>query len=211
MIGVTPPSFFGVEVGSRYDLAIPLCADRLLAEDKKGRIPVPSAWWLSMMGRLKPGWTAKSATAHLHALSPGIMRATLPPEYCPDFAKRYLANKLAATEAGTGISGLRRAVRASFVAVDGYHRSGSAYRLRKPGQSAAGAGYGARTGDRRETCHRCIAVETGAPASGRESAAGIAGATLGAGLAVALSRALIAFISTPAIRFLSMLHRTGAS
>src|SRR5207248_1764711 len=107
VIGVTPPSFFGVEVGSRYDVAIPLCADRLLAEDKKGRIPVPSAWWLSMMGRLQPGWTAKSATAHLHALSPGIMRATLPPGYKSDLAKRYLANRLAATEAGTGVSGLR--------------------------------------------------------------------------------------------------------
>jgi hypothetical protein len=75
ILGVTPPSFFGVEVGSRYDVAVPLCADRLLAEDGKGRIPVPSAWWLSMMGRLKPEWTAKSAAAHLRTLSPEIMRA----------------------------------------------------------------------------------------------------------------------------------------
>ena len=40
VLGVTPASFFGVEVGSRYDVAIPLCADRLLSEDGKGRIPV---------------------------------------------------------------------------------------------------------------------------------------------------------------------------
>ena len=108
VIGVTPPSFFGVEVGNRYDVAIPLCADRLLAEDKKGRIPLQHAWWLSMMGRLKPGWTVERANAHLHALSPGIMRATVPPTYKPDTAKRYLANKLAATDGGTGVSGLRR-------------------------------------------------------------------------------------------------------
>ncbi len=107
VIGVTPASFFGVEVGSSYDVAIPLCADRLLAEDKKGRIPVRHAWWLSMIGRLKPGWTAERATAHLHALSPGIMRATLPPTYKADQAKRYLANKLGAGEGGTGVSGLR--------------------------------------------------------------------------------------------------------
>lgn len=44
IIGVTPPTFFGVEVGNRYDLSIPLCADPLLAEDKKGRIPVGHAW-----------------------------------------------------------------------------------------------------------------------------------------------------------------------
>jgi hypothetical protein len=66
VIGVTPPSFFGVEVGNRYDVAIPLCADRLLAEDKKGRIPLQHAWWLSMMGRLKPGWTCKQAARQAH-------------------------------------------------------------------------------------------------------------------------------------------------
>src|SRR5881397_2692460 len=96
VIGVTPLSFFGVEVGHRYDVAIPLVADRLLAEDKKGRIPLPHAWWLSIMGRLKPGWTVERASAHLQALSPGIMQATLPPTYLPDTAKGYLANKLVA-------------------------------------------------------------------------------------------------------------------
>jgi hypothetical protein len=35
VIGVTPPSFFGVEVGHRSDVAIPLCADRLMSEDHK--------------------------------------------------------------------------------------------------------------------------------------------------------------------------------
>ena len=107
IIGVTPASFFGVEVGSRYDVAIPLCADRLMADDKQGRIPIRHAWWLSMMGRLKPGWTTERATLQLRALSPGIMRATLPPIYKAEQTKRYLANKLAATEGGTGVSGLR--------------------------------------------------------------------------------------------------------
>src|SRR6185437_14064197 len=108
IIGVTPAAFFGVEVGNRYDVAIPLCADRLMAEDHKGRIPVRSDWWISMMGRLKPGWTPERATAQLHTLSPGIMRATLPSSYKPAQAKRYLANKIGATEGGTGVSGLRR-------------------------------------------------------------------------------------------------------
>lgn len=108
VVGVTGPAFFGVEVGSRYDVAIPLCADRLLAEDQKGRMPIAHGWWLSMMGRLKPGWTREQATAHLVSLSPGIMETTLPPSYKPDLVKRYLANKLEALDAGTGVSGLRR-------------------------------------------------------------------------------------------------------
>jgi putative ABC transport system permease protein len=108
VIGVTPPFFFGVEVGSRYDVAIPLCADRLLAEDKKGRMPVAHAWWLSIMGRLKPGTPVEAASKHLQAISPGIMQATLPPTYRPDTAKRYLANKLVANPGDTGVSYLRR-------------------------------------------------------------------------------------------------------
>jgi predicted permease len=109
VIGVTPESFFGVEVGNRYEVAIPLCADQLLAEDKtRIRAPLPTAWWLSMMGRLKPGWSLERANAHLQTLSPGIMRATLPPTYRPDGAKKYLENKLIATQGGTGVSGLRR-------------------------------------------------------------------------------------------------------
>ena len=109
VIGVTPESFFGVEVGNRYEVAIPLCADQLLAEDKtRIRAPLPTAWWLSMMGRLKPGWSVARANAHLQTLSPAIMRATLPPTYRPDGAKRYLENKLTATQGGTGVSGLRR-------------------------------------------------------------------------------------------------------
>ena len=107
VIGVIPASFFGVEVGNRFDVAIPLCADRLLSEDHKGRALVPAAWWLSMMGRLKPGWTTQRATAQLQAISPGIMRATIPPGYKSDLAKRYLANKLEAQDSGTGVSGLR--------------------------------------------------------------------------------------------------------
>jgi predicted permease len=109
VIGVTSESFFGVEVGNRYEVAIPLCADQLLAEDKtRTRASLPTAWWLSLMGRLKPGWSVERADAHLQTLSPGIMRATLPPTYRPDNAKRYLENKLTATQGGTGVSGLRR-------------------------------------------------------------------------------------------------------
>lgn len=107
IIGVTPPAFFGVEVGSRYDVAVPLCADRMMSEDGRGRAQQLTAWWISAMGRLKPGWTVQSADAHLRAISPAVMRATLPPGYRTDFAKRYLGNQLTAVAADTGTSPLR--------------------------------------------------------------------------------------------------------
>ncbi len=108
VVGVTPPSFFGVEVGTRYDVAIPLCADALLAPDGKGRIPVARDWWIAMMGRLKPDWTEERAGAHLQGISPGIMQATLPSGFQGGQAQLYLANKLTAVPAGVGISNLRQ-------------------------------------------------------------------------------------------------------
>ncbi len=110
VIGVTGPAFFGVEVGHRYDVAVPVCADPLFdpAGQGIGRIPGKTAFWLSAMGRLKPGWTVERARAYLQTLSPGIMQATLPPTYRPEQAKRYLANKLDVTPGATGVSGLRR-------------------------------------------------------------------------------------------------------
>lgn len=108
VLGLTPADFFGVEVGHQYDVAIPLCADPLLASGNKARAPLRDAWWLSTIGRLKPGWTIERAAAHLRALSPAIMRGSLPPSYRPDDAKRYLANKLEVTAGATGVSGLRR-------------------------------------------------------------------------------------------------------
>ena len=108
IIGVTSVDFFGVEVGHQFDVAVPLCADRLFFADGKGRIPGKTAWWLSAMGRLKTGWTVERAMAHLRTLSPTVMQATLPPAYRPDDAKRYLANKLDVTEGATGVSRLRR-------------------------------------------------------------------------------------------------------
>jgi putative ABC transport system permease protein len=108
VIGVTAPGFFGVEVGHRFDAAVPICSDPMFWEAGKGRIPSRTAWWLSIMGRLKPGWTIERAKAQLQTAAPAIMRETLPPTYRADGAKKYLANKLTVTSGATGVSQLRR-------------------------------------------------------------------------------------------------------
>ena len=108
IIGVTHAAFFGVEIGNRFDVAIPLCADPLFSEDGKGRIPGRTAWWLSAMGRLKPGWTLERADAQFKNMSPALVQATLPPAYRPEMAKKFLANKLTVTSGATGVSNLRR-------------------------------------------------------------------------------------------------------
>jgi putative ABC transport system permease protein len=108
IIGVTAPEFFGVEIGHRFEVAIPICSDPMFWQPGKNRASSRTAWWLSIMGRLKPGVSVTGADTQLQAVSPAIMRETLPDEYRAEMAKGYLANKLIVTKGGTGVSQLRR-------------------------------------------------------------------------------------------------------
>ena len=67
IVGVTPPSFLGLTVGERFDIALPECMPKQLRTD---------SYEVIVMGRLKPGWTIASASAQLAGVSPGIMAAT---------------------------------------------------------------------------------------------------------------------------------------
>ena len=106
VVGVTPPQFFGVEVGRAFDVALPLCAEPLTRA--QSALEQRDVWFLGLFGRLKPGETIERATAQLGAVSPEIFRMTLPPKYRPEDTRLYLAFKLAAFPAATGVSKLRR-------------------------------------------------------------------------------------------------------
>jgi putative ABC transport system permease protein len=108
IVGVAAPGFFGVEIGHRFDVAVPICSDPMFWEPGKGHIPSRTAWWLSLMGRMKPGWTLDRAQAQIRTISPAIMEDSLPPSYRTDDAKKYLQNKLTLTSGATGVSQLRR-------------------------------------------------------------------------------------------------------
>jgi predicted permease len=106
IIGVTPPSFFGLEVGRSFDLALPLCAEQIIGGDQ-AILPKPDAWWLAAMGRLKPGVSEEQASSELKGLSGAIFESTLPSKYVPEDAKTYVAYKLAAFSSPAGVSTLR--------------------------------------------------------------------------------------------------------
>jgi predicted permease len=107
IIGVAPASFLGLEIGKTFDVAVPTCADAAFSDDGIGRLASGTDWWLSMFGRLKPGWTADRATAHLAAISPELFRTTLPANYPAVSVSKYLDFKLTAHPAGSGLSQLR--------------------------------------------------------------------------------------------------------
>ena len=106
IIGVTPPSFYGLEVGRSFDVALPLCSEAAIRAESPWT-DSPTTWWLAALGRLNPGWTFKRASAQLASIAPGIYAATLPSEYDAVARKDYLRFGLKAEPAATGVSQLR--------------------------------------------------------------------------------------------------------
>src|SRR5882724_11812186 len=106
IIGVTPPAFFGLEVGRSYDVAVPICSQAILWSEGTW-LDAGTVWWLNVMGRLKTGSTSEEANAQLAVISPGIFHSTLPSNYPPENVKDYIKFKLAAVPAAGGLSWLR--------------------------------------------------------------------------------------------------------
>ena len=110
VIGVTPASFYGLDVGQNFDVVLALCTEPVFSTNpnRPSLMESPDAWWLATIGRLKRGWTLERASTQLNAISPGIFAATLPGGYDTIAKKDYLSFHLGALPAATGVSGLRK-------------------------------------------------------------------------------------------------------
>jgi putative ABC transport system permease protein len=106
IVGVAPAEFFGVEVGKRFDVALPLCMEPVIGGEDS-HLAKRDNWWLAAIGRLKPGWTVQQATAQLKTISPAVFRETVPPKYTTELQKYYVGYALEAQAAGSGVSELR--------------------------------------------------------------------------------------------------------
>jgi putative ABC transport system permease protein len=99
IVGVTPPSFFGLAVGERFDIILPFCQPKELSRN---------IFEVTVIGRLRPGWTATGASAQLAAISPAIMAATEIRGYDGNTIQRYRQFRLEASPASSGVSNLRK-------------------------------------------------------------------------------------------------------
>ena len=106
ILGVTPPSFYGLEVGRNFDIALPLCSEPVVHGEGAWSAS-STTWWLAAIGRLNAGWSFKQASAQLAGVAPGIYAATLPSKYDAAARKDYLRFTLRAEPAATGASPLR--------------------------------------------------------------------------------------------------------
>jgi putative ABC transport system permease protein len=106
VIGVAPAGFTGLQVGHTFDVALPICS---LVAFRPGtrQLVSGSNWWLTAVGRLKPGWTVPAADAHVRAIAPAVFKASLPPDYPAASVDSYLGLSFTATPAATGRTYLR--------------------------------------------------------------------------------------------------------
>ena len=104
IIGVTPPEFFGTEVGRNVEVMIPFGTEPLL---RPSALDARSTWWLEIFARLKPGQSLADATSALRGLQPLIRTATLPQDWSDSEKASYLKEPLTIVSAATGRSALR--------------------------------------------------------------------------------------------------------
>jgi putative ABC transport system permease protein len=111
IVGVAPPTFYGVEVGRPFDLAVPLQIEPLL----RGARSQLRAYRLAVMLRLQPGQSTAAGSTILRALQPAILGVT--PEQMSSVNPSPLRDPfiLAAAPAGTsGATGNPRGLRQAY-------------------------------------------------------------------------------------------------
>jgi predicted permease len=106
IVGITPPGFFGVDVGSRFDVAVPLASEAIF-DAERPFLAERGYFWLDVIGRLKPGITPQKATAGLNVLAPAIFAGALPSDLKPEERPIMLRSKFTLHPAATGLSSLR--------------------------------------------------------------------------------------------------------
>ena len=113
IVGVTPPDFFGPEVGRAFEFVVPLRTEAMI----RGRDSVldsAASNFLTVMARLKPGQTREAAIGQLRSAQPAIREATMGP-WESAVIDRYLTSPFTLVPAATGASNLRQNYERSVV------------------------------------------------------------------------------------------------
>ena len=106
IIGVTPQDFFGVIVGSTFDVMTPF-ANEAIIRGKESSLDSRSSWWINVIGRLSPGQTTEAAQAQMRAFQPSLRAATMPQDWRPQDQAQYITDPMVTIPAATGITYLR--------------------------------------------------------------------------------------------------------
>ncbi|MDX2149817.1 MAG: ADOP family duplicated permease [Bryobacteraceae bacterium] len=110
IIGVAPRSFFGMYVGERTSVYLPLEAAAWLEASAENPLANGQRWWLTAVGRLGEGVSAEAARERLTALSPLAMQRTIPADWPKDKTNIYTRQLFELKPAATGFSDVRESL-----------------------------------------------------------------------------------------------------
>ena len=110
IVGVTPPAFLGMEVGSAFDVSVPVMMQPQVMPDRENWLVRSSNTvdWLMVFGRLKPGVTVRQATSGIGAILQNIQREIIAELGSPKWARDWVESKFVLVPGGAGLSQLRR-------------------------------------------------------------------------------------------------------
>ena len=114
IVGVIDPAFFGLDVGAHTQVYAPLCASTIINGNDKW-IDARSDWFLQIVGRPKPGLTTAQVRTRLEMLTPGLVAATLPPDWPADALASYKKARFDVASAAKGFSELRTTFRKALL------------------------------------------------------------------------------------------------
>ena len=112
VIGVTPPEFFGLAVGSSMDISVPLTMEQQVKPGGSSFIGSDNYDWFHLLVRLRPGVTMAQAQASL-----GLLYQQNMADYAAEISdgakgvelgKLYLQQRLIVASGSQGLSALRR-------------------------------------------------------------------------------------------------------
>jgi putative ABC transport system permease protein len=106
IVGVTPSTFFGPNVGEAFDIAFPFETEPLM-RGKESRLTRTMSWWMTIALRLHPNQSLEEATEALRSVQPEIRAAILPKDSRPEDAKNFHSTPWILRPAANGDSNLR--------------------------------------------------------------------------------------------------------
>jgi hypothetical protein len=117
IIGVTPPAFFGAEVGRAVDVALPMNTEPLI-RGKDSRIgPERGFYGLTILLRLKPDQAIETANTIVRGMQPQIRVAAMPTTMPPLVQKEFMKEAFGLVPAASGTSRLRAQYERPLVAI----------------------------------------------------------------------------------------------
>ena len=106
LLGVTPPDFFGVRVGSSTDIWVPMMMQPQIMREAS-RLEDQNSMWLRIVGRLKPTVAAGQAGARTNALFHELLKEEAGSNVTPELENAISKLTIDVVPFAKGYSGLR--------------------------------------------------------------------------------------------------------